>query len=117
MLGSGDERGRNRTDSIAVIFATATNSLRLLWLRYLLKEEHSMLILLVSYYAYAYPSSKGKLTQRNQKKLAADNILRSLISPIIAGVMIWKGAIFLLDGATGLADTYDILLRLLDFHW
>ena len=32
----------------------------------------------------------------------------AIFATIIGGVMIWQGAIFLLDGATGLADTYDI---------
>ena len=68
-----------------------------------------MLILLVGYYAYAYVSSKGKAdAEEPEETWLPDNILLAIFSTIAGGVMIWKGAIFLLDGATGLATTYDI---------
>ena len=68
-----------------------------------------MLILLVSYYTYAYLSSKGKAdAEEPEETWLPDNILLAVFATIAGGVMIWQGAIFLLDGATGLAATYEI---------
>ena len=110
MLGSGDEAGVGiRRDSIAVILATLLLTAFVYYGSIPVEGGAFMLILLVSYYAYAYRSSKGKAdAEEPEETWLPDNILIAVFSTIAGGVMIWQGAIFLLDGATGLADTYDI---------
>ena len=110
MLGSGDESGVGiRRDSIAVILATLLLTAFVYYGSIPVEGGAFMLILLVSYYAYAYRSSKGKAdAEEPEETWLPDNILIAVFSTIAGGVMIWQGAIFLLDGATGLADTYDI---------
>ena len=110
MLGSGDEAGVGiRRDSIAVILATLLLTAFVYYGSIPVEGGALMLILLVSYYAYAYRSSKGKAdAEEPEETWLPDNILIAVFSTIAGGVMIWQGAIFLLDGATGLADTYDI---------
>ena len=110
MLGSGDEAGVGiRRDSIAVILATLLLTAFVYYGSIPVEGGAFMLILLVSYYAYAYRSSKGKAdAEEPEETWLPDNILIAVFSTIAGGVMIWQGAVFLLDGATGLADTYDI---------
>lgn len=110
MLGSGDEAGEGiRRDSVAVILATALLTAFVYYGSIPIEGGAFMLILLVGYYAYAYVSSKGKAdAEEPEETWLPDNILLAIFSTIAGGVMIWKGAIFLLDGATGLATTYDI---------
>ena len=110
MLGSGDEAGEGiRRDSVAVILATVLLTAFVYYGSIPLEGGAFMLILLVGYYAYAYVSSKGKAdAEEPEETWLPDNILLAIFSTIAGGVMIWKGAIFLLDGATGLAVTYDI---------
>ena len=110
MLGSGDEAGEGiRRDSVAVILATVLLTAFVYYGSIPLEGGAFMLILLVGYYAYAYVSSKGKAdAEEPEETWLPDNILLAIFSTIAGGVMIWKGAIFLLDGATGLATTYDI---------
>ena len=110
MLGSGDEAGEGiRRDSVAVILATVLLTAFVYFGSIPLEGGAFMLILLVGYYAYAYVSSKGKAdAEEPEETWLPDNILLAIFSTIAGGVMIWKGAIFLLDGATGLATTYDI---------
>lgn len=110
MLGSGDEAGEGiRRDSVAVILATVLLTAFVYYGSIPIEGGAFMLILLVGYYAYAYVSSKGKAdAEEPEETWLPDNILLAIFSTIAGGVMIWKGAIFLLDGATGLATTYDI---------
>ena len=110
MLGSGDESGAGiRRDAVAVIFATVLLTCFVYLGSIPLEGGALMLILLVSYYGYAYASSRGKGDQEEpEESWLPDNIFVALISTIIGGAMIWKGAILLLAGATGLAETYDI---------
>ncbi len=110
MLGSGDEAGEGiRRDSVAVILATVLLTAFVYYGSIPLEGGAFMLILLVGYYAYAYVSSKGKAdAEEPEETWLPDNILLAIFSTIAGGFMIWKGAIFLLDGATGLAATYDI---------
>ena len=110
MLGSGDEAGEGiRRDSVAVILATVLLTAFVYYGSIPLEGGAFMLILLVGYYAYAYVSSKGKAdAEEPEETWLPDNILLAIFSTIAGGFMIWKGAIFLLDGATGLAATSDI---------
>ena len=110
MLGSGDEAGVGiRRDSVAVILATILLTAFVYYGSIPVEGGAFMLILLVSYYAYAYRSSKGKAdAEEPEETWLPENILLDVLATIAGGVMIWQGAIFLLDGATGLADTYDI---------
>ena len=110
MLGSGDEAGVGiRRDSVAVILATILLTAFVYYGSIPVEGGAFMLILLVCYYAYAYRSSKGKAdAEEPEETWLPENILLAVFATIAGGVMIWQGAIFLLDGATGLADTYDI---------
>ena len=110
MLGSGDEAGSGiRRDAIAVILATVLLTAFVYNRSIPVEGGAFMLILLLSYYAYAYLSSKGKAdVEEPEETWLPDNILLAVFATIAGGVMIWQGAIFLLDGAIGLADTYNI---------
>jgi len=110
MLGSGDEAGVGiRRDSVAVILATILLTAFVYYGSIPVEGGAFMLILLVSYYAYAYRSSKGKAdAEEPEETWLPENILLAVFATIAGGVMIWQGAIFLLDGATGLAATYEI---------
>tara|TARA_B100000700_G_scaffold246460_1_gene275353 strand:- start:837 stop:1778 length:942 start_codon:yes stop_codon:yes gene_type:complete len=110
MLGSGDEAGTGiRRDAIAVILATVILTAFVYNRSIPVEGGLFMLILLVGYYAYAYLSSRGKAdAEEPEETWLPDNIILALFATIAGGVMIWQGAIFLLDGATGLADTYNI---------
>jgi cation:H+ antiporter len=110
MLGSGDEAGSGiRRDAIAVILATVLLTAFVYNRSIPVEGGAFMLILLLSYYAYAYLSSKGKAdVEEPEETWLPDNILLAIFATIAGGVMIWQGAIFLLDGAIGLADTYNI---------
>ena len=110
MLGSGDEAGSGiRRDAIAVILATVLLTAFVYNRSIPVEGGAFMLILLLSYYAYAYLSSKGKAdVEEPEETWLPDNILLAVFATITGGVMIWQGAIFLLDGAIGLADTYNI---------
>jgi len=110
MLGSGDEAGTGiRRDAIAVILATVLLTAFVYNRSIPVEGGAFMLILLVSYYAYAYISSRGKAdAEEPEDTWLPDNILLAVFAIIAGGVMIWQGAIFLLDGATGLAETYNI---------
>ena len=110
MLGSGDEAGSGiRRDAIAVILATVLLTAFVYNRSIPVEGGAFMLILLVSYYAYAYLSSRGKAdAEEPEDTWLPDNILLAVFAIIAGGVMIWQGAIFLLDGATGLAETYNI---------
>ena len=110
MLGSGDEAGSGiRRDAIAVILATVLLTAFVYNRSIPVEGGAFMLILLLSYYAYAYLSSKGKAdVEEPEETWLPDNILLAVFATIAGGVMIWQGAIFVLDGAIGLADTYNI---------
>ena len=110
MLGSGDEAGSGiRRDAIAVILATVLLTAFVYNRSIPVEGGAFMLILLLSYYAYAYLSSKGKAdVEEPEETWLPDNILLAVFATITGGVMIWQGAIFLLDGAIGLAETYNI---------
>ena len=110
MLGSGDDAGVGiRRDAVAVILATVLLTAFVYFGEIPPEGGVFMLILLVSYYPYAYLTSRGKAdAEEPEDTWLPDNILLAIISTIAGGVMIWQGAILLLEGATGLADTYGI---------
>ena len=110
MLGSGDDAGVGiRRDAVAVILATVLLTAFVYFGEIPPEGGVFMLILLVSYYTYAYLTSRGKAdAEEPEDTWLPDNILLAIISTIAGGVMIWQGAILLLEGATGLADTYGI---------
>ena len=110
MLGSGDDAGVGiRRDAVAVILATVLLTAFVYFGEIPPEGGVFMLILLVTYYTYAYLTSRGKAdAEEPEDTWLPDNILLAIISTIAGGVMIWQGAILLLEGATGLADTYGI---------
>ena len=69
MLGSGDEAGVGiRRDSVAVILATILLTAFVYYGSIPVEGGAFMLTLLVSYYAYAYRSSKGKAGCRGARR-------------------------------------------------
>lgn len=66
-----------------------------------------MLTCLVGYYGYSYLNS-GDEDAEIEESWVPDNISLALIVTIIGGFLIWKGAEFLIDGATGIATSLGI---------
>jgi cation:H+ antiporter len=110
MLGSGEDAGAGlRRDAIAVITATV------ILFAFVSMEEIpyegglGMLLLLVGYYTYSYLYSKGKEEDTEvEDNWLPDNIMLAIVATIAGGVMIWQGAVLMLEGATGLATSYGI---------
>ena len=108
MLGSGDESGAGiRRDAVAVILATVLLTVFVYLGSIPLEGGVLMLILLVSYYTYAYVYSRGKVDEEEDEKddtWLPDNIILAIAATIVGGMMIWQGAGLLLNGATGLLE-------------
>ena len=110
MLGSGEDAGAGlRRDAIAVITATV------ILFAFVSMEEIpyegglGMLLLLVGYYTYSYLYSKGKEEDTEvEDNWLPENIMLAIVATIAGGVMIWQGAVLMLEGATGLATSYGI---------
>ncbi|PDH22838.1 MAG: sodium:calcium antiporter [Marine Group II euryarchaeote MED-G36] len=110
MLGSGEDAGAGlRRDAIAVITATV------ILFAFVSMEEIpyegglGMLLLLVGYYTYSYLYSKGKEEDTEvEDNWLPDNIMLAIVATVAGGVMIWQGAVLMLEGATGLATSYGI---------
>lgn len=110
MLGSGSDAGAGlRRDAMAVIVATVLLTAFVYLGRIPYEGGIIMLLLLVSYYAYSYLYSKGKSEDEEEEDTwLPDNIILAIAATIAGGMMIWQGAVLLLDGATGLAEAYGI---------
>lgn len=111
MLGSGEDAGAGlRRDAMAVIAATVLLTAFVYSGGIPLVGGVTMLLLLVAYYTYSYLYSKGKGEDETEAEdtWLPDNILLAILATIIGGVMIWQGAVILLEGATGLAEDYGI---------
>jgi len=67
----------------------------------------AMLTCLVGYYGYSYLNSEDEDAEI-EESWVPDNISLALIVTIIGGFLIWKGAEFLIDGATGIATSLGI---------
>lgn len=111
MLGSGEDAGAGlRRDAMAVIAATVLLTAFVYSGGIPLVGGVTMLLLLGAYYTYSYLYSKGKGEDETEAEdtWLPDNILLAILATIIGGVMIWQGAVILLEGATGLAEAYGI---------
>ena len=110
MLGSGSDAGAGlRRDAMAVIVATVLLTAFVYLGRIPYEGGIIMLLLLVSYYAYSYLYSKGKSEDEEEEDTwLPDNMILAIAATIAGGMMIWQGAVLLLDGATGLAEAYGI---------
>ena len=110
MLGSGEDAGAGlRRDAIAVITATVILFAFVSMGEIPYHGGLAMLLLLVGYYSYSYLYSKGKEEDTEiEDNWLPDNILLAIIATIAGGVMIWQGAVLMLDGATGLALKYHV---------
>lgn len=110
MLGSGEDAGAGlRRDALAVIAATVILTSFVYLGKIPLEGGVLMLILLVAYYTYSYLYSKGKGEETDAEDTwLPDNILLAVAATVIGGVLIWQGAVMLLEGATGLAEDYGI---------
>tara|TARA_B100000029_G_scaffold440472_1_gene457648 strand:+ start:2425 stop:3432 length:1008 start_codon:yes stop_codon:yes gene_type:complete len=110
MLGSGSDAGAGlRRDAIAVIVATVLLTAFVYMGQIPAEGGVLMLILLVAYYTYSYLYSKGKGEETEAEDTwLPDNFALAIAATVIGGVMIWQGAVMLLEGATGLAEDYGI---------
>ena len=110
MLGSGEDAGAGlRRDAIAVITATVILFAFVSMGEIPYHGGLAMLLLLVGYYSYSYLYSKGKEEETEiEDNWLPDNILLAILATIAGGVMIWQGAVLMLDGATGLALKYHV---------
>ena len=66
-----------------------------------------MLICLVGYYAYSYINSEEEDSEI-EENWVPDNIMIASLVTIVGGLLIWKGADFLIEGATGIATSMGI---------
>ncbi len=110
MLGSGEDAGAGlRRDAIAVITATVILFAFVSMGEIPYQGGLGMLLLLVGYYTYSYLYSKGKEDDEQlEETWLPDSISLAIIATIAGGVMIWQGAVLMLEGATGLATSYGI---------
>jgi cation:H+ antiporter len=67
-----------------------------------------MLSILVGYYTYSYINSKEDAERELEESWVPDSVLTSMAVTLIGGALIWKGAEFLVDGATGIATDMGI---------
>jgi cation:H+ antiporter len=110
MLGSGEDAGAGlRRDAVSLVVATVILFVFVYHGEIPYLAGFGMVILIVSYYGYSYYYSKGKGEKGDlEDNWLPDNIIVAIIATIAGGVMIWQGAIVMLEGATGLAATYGI---------
>ena len=108
MLGAASDPGIGvRRDAMAMMFA----SMMLLGAVYLGDISRTfgglMLICLVGYYAYSYLNTKEEESEI-EDSWVPDNITISVLVTAMGGVLIWKGADLLIEGATGIATSMGI---------
>ena len=108
MLGAASDPGIGvRRDAKAMMFA----SMMLLGAVYLGDISRTfgglMLICLVGYYAYSYLNTKEEESEI-EDSWVPDNITISVLVTAMGGVLIWKGADLLIEGATGIASSMGI---------
>ena len=108
MLGAASDPGIGvRRDAMAMMFA----SMMLLGAVYLGDISRTfgglMLICLVGYYAYSYLNTKEEESEI-EDSWVPDNIMIAVLVTAIGGVLIWKGADLLIEGATGIASSMGI---------
>ena len=108
MLGAASDPGIGvRRDAMAMMFA----SMMLLGAVYLGDISRGfgglMLICLVGYYAYSYLNTKEEESEI-EDSWVPDNIMTAALVTAIGGVLIWKGADLLIEGATGIASSMGI---------
>ena len=108
MLGAASDPGIGvRRDAMAMMFA----SMMLLGAVYLGDISRAfgglMLICLVGYYAYSYLNTKEEESEI-EDSWVPDNIMTAALVTAIGGVLIWKGADLLIEGATGIASSMGI---------
>ncbi len=109
ILGAASDPGEGvRRDALAMILAT------LILLALVIFGEITwffgimMLALLAGYYSYSYLNSKEDSERKLEESWVPDNIVIAMVVTIIGGALIWKGAEFLVDGATGIASGLGI---------
>ena len=108
MLGAANEPGKGvRRDAKAMMFA----SFLLLGAVYLgeisIYFGALMLVSLIGYYAYSYFNTKEEDSEIDDSWVP-DNIAIATLVTAIGGVLIWKGADLLIEGATGIAASMGI---------
>ena len=108
MLGAASDPGIGvRRDAMAMMFA----SMMLLGAVYLGDISRAfgglMLICLVGYYAYSYLNTKEEESEI-EESWVPDNITIAASVTAMGGVLIWKGADLLIEGATGIASSMGI---------
>ena len=109
ILGAASDPGEGvRRDAIAMITATLILLALVVYGEITSLYGVLMLVLLAGYYSYSYLNSKEDEESKLDDSWVPDNIVISMIVTIIGGALIWKGAEFLVGGATGIATDLGI---------
>ncbi len=108
-LGAASDPGEGvRRDAMAMMMATLILLAMVIYGEITWYFGILMLSLLVGYYTYSYLNSKEDEERELEESWVPDSVLISMAVTIIGGALIWKGAEFLVDGATGIASDLGI---------
>ena len=110
MLGACEKPGVGiKKDAIAVIMASLILLFTVIMGEISQLTGFLMVIALVSYYYYSYNNSKKLgLDEELEETWMGENMLLSSIVTVLGGVMIVLGAELLIEGSTGIADSFGI---------
>ena len=110
MLGACDEPGLGiKKDAIAVMVASAILLITVIQGKISGLIGTLMLLSLIFYYIYSYNYSKKLgLEEEIDETWIGENMILAIIITVIGGIMIFLGAEFLIEGATGIANSMGI---------
>jgi cation:H+ antiporter len=110
MLGACDEPGLGiKKDAIAVMVASVILLITVIQGNISGLTGTLMLLLLIFYYIYSYNYSKKLgLEEEIDETWIGENMILAIVITISGGIMIFLGAEFLIEGATGIADSMGI---------
>ncbi len=108
-LGAASDPGEGvRRDSVAMMLATLILLAMVIYGEITWYFGIMMLTILIGYYAYSYVNSREDAERELDDSWVPDSVLISMAVTMIGGALIWKGAEFLVDGATGIASDLGI---------
>ncbi len=110
MLGACDEPELGiKKDAIAVMVASVILLITVIQGNISGLTGTLMLLLLIFYYIYSYNYSKKLgLEEEIDETWIGENMILAIVITISGGIMIFLGAEFLIEGATGIADSMEI---------
>lgn len=110
MIGAASETGPGiYRDAMAVGIATTILLILVLVGEIVWIAGVFMLAGLTAYYNYSYQTSKTEEGAADEdESWLPDHMMMAMLSTIGGGLLIWNGAIVLIEGATGLAGTFGI---------